>query len=227
MKAFVFRVLGVVSLIGFLLAMLSCARDQQLISITVQPNTENFGAPDPSLNVQLRALGTYVHPPVTKDITGQVTWVSNTPDVASVTSTGLLSPGGLACGNAQVTATIQTNHSAGDRESNGAIITGFMTANVTCPGSGGGGGGGGSVLTLTVDNNGIGTGTVNSSTGGSCSAYPCNLIVTGGTTVNLTAVAAGGSTFVGWASCDSLSGANNEVCTVNISSNRTVTVTFN
>ena len=32
--------------------------------------------------MQLRALGTYIHPPVTKDITNQVTWESNTtPDV--------------------------------------------------------------------------------------------------------------------------------------------------
>jgi hypothetical protein len=225
MRALVLRSLGAATLCVLLVGMLSCARDQQLVSVRVQPDTEDFGTPDPALNVQLRALGTFIHPPVTKDITNQVTWVSNTPDVASVTSTGLLSPGGLACGNAQVSATVQTNSSAGNRTSKGAIITGFMTANVACPGQGGGGG---SVLTLTVDNNGTGSGTVNSSSGGSCSAYPCKLIVTSGNTINLTAVAASGSTFVTWAGCDSVSGATNEVCTVNnISSNRTVTVTFN
>jgi len=86
------------------LSLSSCARDQQLTSITVQPPIETFGATnipvnlDAGLDVQLRALGTYIHPPVTKDITNQVTWNSNTPDMVTVSSTGLITDTGFSCG---------------------------------------------------------------------------------------------------------------------------------
>ena len=87
-----------------MLSLSSCARDQQLTSITVQPLIETFGATnipvnlDAGLDVQLRALGTYVHPPVTKDITNQVTWNSNTPAMVTVSSTGLITATGFSCG---------------------------------------------------------------------------------------------------------------------------------
>jgi len=127
------RFVAVFAMLIYCAGLLSCAHDQQLTSITVQPDTENFGVADPSLQVQLRALGHYIHPPVTKDITDQVTWATNTAAVATVSSTGLLAPGGSACGNAQITATVRTNHSSADRPSTGAIITGSMTATVVCP----------------------------------------------------------------------------------------------
>jgi hypothetical protein len=132
MKCKGFRFVLVITLF-YVIALAGCAHDQQLTSITVQPDTEDFGVPDPSLHVQLRALGHYIHPPVTKDITDQVTWSTNTADVATVSASGLLAPGGVACGNALITATVRTNHSDADRPSSGAIITGSMTANVACP----------------------------------------------------------------------------------------------
>jgi len=116
----------------------SCGHDQQLVSIDVEPTTETFGAAnipvteDAGLNVQLRALGTYIHPPVTKDITSQVTWASNTPAVATVNSSGILTAAGVDCGNALISATVTTNRSAGNLSSKGAIVTGSMTANVVC-----------------------------------------------------------------------------------------------
>jgi len=115
-----------------------CGHEQQLVSIEVTPTTETFGAAnvpvssDAGLNVQLRALGTYIHPPVTKDITTQVTWASNTPSVATVDSTGLLTAAGVDCGGSIISATVQTNKSAGNLSSSGAIVTGTMTANVVC-----------------------------------------------------------------------------------------------
>src|SRR5260370_36000139 len=74
----------------------SCGRDQELVSIQIQPAVETFGASnvpvpdDRGLTVQLRALGTYIHPPVTKDITTQVTWASNDTQMMTVDSNGLL-----------------------------------------------------------------------------------------------------------------------------------------
>ena len=113
----------------------SCGHDQQLVSIAVEPTIETFGAPnvpvnlDAGLNVQLRALGSYIHPPVTKDVTNQVTWVSNTPGIATVSSSGLLTATGQDCGTGLVSATITTNN-AGTVHSSGAIVTGTMTVNV-------------------------------------------------------------------------------------------------
>jgi len=52
---------------------------------------DNAGA-----GVQLRALGSYIHPPVTKDITNKVTWASNDTRMFSVSSTGLLTATGFA-----------------------------------------------------------------------------------------------------------------------------------
>ena len=127
-------------LAAFLLSTMSaCGHDQQLESITIIPAVENFGSTktpvpdDAGLNVQLRALGSYIHPPVTKDITRQVTWTSNTPQMVMVDANGVITATGLACGGAIISATIVTNHSDGAISSTGALVTGSMTANVICP----------------------------------------------------------------------------------------------
>jgi len=200
-------------------ALSSCAHEQQLTSIAVQPIIQTFGAADipvsadAGLNVQLRALGTFIHPPVTKDITDQVIWNSNTPDMVTVTPAGLLVVTGVACGSALVSATVTTNKSSGNLDSSGAIVTGNMTANVVCFGSG---------PTLTVNFAGTGSGTVTSSPSGLSCATTCSAHFTSGT-VTLTATP-NGSTFGGWSGCDSISG---QACTVDLTSDRTVTATFN
>ena len=123
---------------GLLLGLNSCAHDQQLVSIEVQPAVENVGSTstpvpdDAGFQVQLRALGTYIHPPVTKDITNQVTWASNTSQMFTVNSTGLMTATGESCGGTLVSATAHTNTSAGGIGSSGAVVTGYMTANVVC-----------------------------------------------------------------------------------------------
>lgn len=116
----------------------SCGHSQQLVSIQIQPATETFGLPttpvseDAGLQVQLRALGTYVHPPVTKDITNEVTWASNDTQMLTVNSAGILTATGLSCGSTLISATSNTNADAGGVSSSGAIVTGYMTGNVTC-----------------------------------------------------------------------------------------------
>jgi Bacterial Ig-like domain (group 2) len=124
---------------AFLLVPLSaCGHAQQLESITVIPTIETFGATnipvntDAGLNVQLRALGSYSHPPVTKDITTQVTWSSNTPDMVTVDAAGLITATGNSCGGTIISATVTINHSDGNIPSKGAIVTGSMQANVVC-----------------------------------------------------------------------------------------------
>ncbi len=226
MKVLEFRSVGALALVGLLVMLSSCAHDQQLVSISISPAEQGFGAPDPALQVQLRALGQYIHPAVTKDITDKVTWASNTLTVATVTPTGVLFPTGSACGGALVSATVQTNHSTGNRSSSGALITSTIVVTVNdmntpgCPGFGGSG----AQPTLTVDFAGTGTGTVNSSPAGLGCSSACSANFTSGTVVTLTATPTGTSTFGSWVGCDNLSGVN---CTVDLTSNRTVTVTFN
>src|SRR5262249_25872984 len=140
-----------------------CARDQRLVSIEIQPGTETFGAsniPVPAnagLSVQLRALGHYIHPPVTKDISGEVAWVSNDIQMVTVNSKGLLTAVGNSCGSSLVSATVTTNYSTGNRQSSGAVVTGAMNANVVCFT---GTTGNNALLTIIITPSGFGTVTV-------------------------------------------------------------------
>jgi len=222
-------VVVLVAAAGLLFSVNSCGRSQELVSIQIQPVSETFGSSttpvnfDAGLTVQLRALGTYIHPPVTKDITSEVTWASNDTQMMTVDSAGLVAVTGFTCGGTLVSATLQTNSSAGGISSSGAIVTGYMTGNVVCY-TGTGGGTGNPALTLTF---GSGTGTVTSSPPGlSCTnPGPCvTQAFTSGTPVTLTATPTGTSTSVSWAGCDSSASTN--PCTLNLTGNRTVTVTF-
>jgi Bacterial Ig-like domain (group 2) len=224
MKVLSFRSLGALALCFLLVGMLSCAHDQQLVSISIEPSTETFGASDipvPSdagLSVQLRALGHYIHPPVTKDITSQVTWVSNTPGIATVDASGLLVVTGLDCGGSLVSATVQTNHSAGDRPSSGAIVTGTMAANVVC--FTGTGGGTSPVLTVNV----AGTGTVSSAPAGINCPTQCTATFTSGTPITLIATPTAPATTVTWAGCTPQT--NPLACDLTITATTTVNATF-
>jgi hypothetical protein len=200
----------------------------------VQPNTETFGdasTPPPldaGLQVQLRALGTYIHPPVTKDITSQVTWSSNDAQMFTVDASGMLTVVGQACGSTLISATVTTNTSSGGVSSHGALVTGYMTANVVCfTSSGSGGGASGPTITLTFG--GTGTGTVTSNPVGlSCasSAASCAATFPSGTNLKLTASPNG--TFGGWSGgCDSTSGSGLDCLINNLTAPRAVTATFN
>jgi hypothetical protein len=212
-------VLAVVAAAGLLLSLSSCARDQELTNITIQPATETFGATnipvgaDQGLNVQLRAIGTYAHPQITKDLTNEVAWSSNTPGLVTVNSTGLLTATGQDCGNGLVSATVTMNKSSGN------IATAYMTATVVCfTGTGPTG------PTLIV-NFGGGSGFVISTPGGIGCASTCAAIFPTGTTVTLNATPTSPSTMVNWTSgCTTVSG--NSCVVQNLTTDTTVTVVF-
>ncbi len=223
MRAFLFRAIGTLVIACSLVAALSCARDQQLEFIEVIPTTETFGAStipvidDTGLSVQARALGHYIHPPVVKDITDQVTWGSNDPQMVIVNSTGLITAVGNACGSTIVSATVQTGHGNGGRSSSGAIVTGSMTANVVCF-TGTGSGGTNPILAVTV----TGTGSVVSSpTGISCPGI-CSAGFASGTPLTLTATPSGSATNVLWSGC----APTGLTCTITLTANSPVTATF-
>jgi hypothetical protein len=123
-KCFGFSVLIVFGVI--LLALSSCAREQQLQSINVTPNSVTFLSPGTTITFQLKAYGTYIHPPETKDITNLVTWASQSTDLVEVTSVGVLSSSQTGhCGITSVTASMSDPGGP-----SGNVIVGTATATV-------------------------------------------------------------------------------------------------
>src|SRR5580658_9942798 len=118
---FRFRCALALLLAAFLISTVGCAHDQQLVSISLVPSAVTVGATtvpvseDAGASVQMRALGSYIHPPVTKDITNQVTWASDAVQMFTLSSgtPGLLTATGDYCGGTVVSATLTTNTSAG------------------------------------------------------------------------------------------------------------------
>jgi len=209
---------GLVTIAGFLLSLNGCAHDQQLVSMTIQPTTFTFLQPDPTAQAQFTAIGTYIHPPATKDISSQVTWKSNVDQVAVVSSTGLVSPASsLTCGTAQITAT--ANQSAGP---GGNTVFAFATVTVNnpavpgCPGFG-------VDATLTVQI--IGMGTVTSNPAGiNCVSSTCSATFPEGSTITLTAAPAMGFSFANWSAGCTPSGST---CSLMLNTNSTIVATFN
>lgn len=122
---------GIALVLAF--SQIGCSVGQQLVSIDVTPGAVVFGSAclpgDTNCDgVTLKAIGTYSHPPATKDITTQVTWASDIPGVVTVNSSGALTAG-AECGVANVTATDtkDTPH--------GSVITGRATVTVDGPSS--------------------------------------------------------------------------------------------
>jgi len=71
---------------------LSCGLDHKLVAIEIQPAAGfNFATPDPAAQGVFTAIGTYVHPPGTADITSKVTWKTDVPQLLVVTG-GVVSP---------------------------------------------------------------------------------------------------------------------------------------
>jgi len=101
----------------------SCGHDQQLVSIALQPSGfvfEGFGAQG-----QFTAIGTYIHPPQTKDITTQLLWKIDVANLATITQTGLVTSIRTdGCGSGDVTATYYSNPS---NPSKGTTIIGTAT----------------------------------------------------------------------------------------------------
>jgi hypothetical protein len=98
-------------------ALPSCGFRRQLLSITVIPNTVTIVGPGG--NVQFQAIGNYIHPPDSRDITNSVAWQSAAPQVVSITAAGLATSG-AACGtNITITA---TGHSDPHDSSSGIVV---------------------------------------------------------------------------------------------------------
>jgi hypothetical protein len=214
-RSYIGLAMGVLVAVGAVLSLPSCGHDQKLVSLQIQPQTFTFLTPDTSAKEQFTAIGTYIHPPATKDITKQVTWSVDFANVITMNQ-GLVSPFGQGgCGGVDVMATAPEGTGGA-----GNIVVATATAivddpaNILCPG-------GGKLATLAVGV--VGFGTVTSlpaaisctATGGTCVAT-----YSVGASVLLTASAA----TVVWGNCP---GASGNTCPITIPTGGTaVNATF-
>jgi hypothetical protein len=211
-----FSILALIAAATFFVNLSSCGFNRHLVSISISPSGATFGAVDPNLFVNFTASGTYEHPPSTKDVTNLVTWQSDTPQVAQVSSTGVVTPN-TNCGSANVFATFYDSPNLVSSNEAHIVVDGPAADGCTPAGP---------QPILTVDFAGTGTGTV---TGAISCASPssCSEQFTTGATVSLTATPNSGQAFEGWSGCTSTSGTNSSVCSVTLEISTTVTATFN
>ena len=187
---------GALLIAGTVLSLPSCGHDQKLQSITISPAAVTYQSPQ-SVSAVLKAYGTYIHPPATKDISAEVTWATDVPDMlvlTPLTDGEQVGPNG-ACGIADVSATAPEGTGGA-----GNIVVGYATMTIdgsqpTCPGASSTDG----EVVVTPAGTGIGT-VVSSPTGITCPGTACGALFTPGT-VTLTATAGASSTFGGWQQC--------------------------
>ena len=187
------------ALIATAMNSLSCMHERKLISINLRPaGGFNFPTPDPTVQGVFTALGNYIHPPDTRDITDKVTWKTDIPQLLQVTG-GVVSPQpGNVCGIADVTASM---NEGGNLVIGRATVVVNDPTNPVCPG------GSQSHGVVTVGFLGNGTGKVTSSPAGiNCPSQACGAQFNLGETIVLTATPDPGSTFGGWTNCDDPNG---------------------
>jgi hypothetical protein len=213
MKSSWIRCIGVCVIATATVLSLSCGQEQRLVSITVTPaHVDFFGA---GAQFQMQAMGNYIHPPATKDITRTVTWASNDPGGVTMTQTGLATSINI-CGFGQITATAYSNPAnppAGSAIQGSADFDILLNGSPNCS----------QLANLTVTIGGGVGGNVASSPGGITCPSVCSNNFAVGTTVTLTAQPSGGGTFSTWSGCDSTSG---NICVVTMSAARTITANF-
>ena len=220
-RSYVALALGALVAAGGALILPSCGHDQKLTRIDVRPTGGfTFPLPDPGSTAQYSAIGTYIHPPASKDITSQATWAvdTNVVDIAG----GLVTTNG-SCGSADVSATMPEGTGGASN-----IVVGYSFVVVKNPADPNCPGGSANTGVLVVTPAGSGVGTVTSQPGGiNCPGTACGAQFAAGDVVTLTATAGTNSSFAGWTNCTSTSNLNQ--CTVLIPGAGVVNViaTFN
>ena len=190
--------MGALVMVAALLSVPSCGHDQKLVSLTVQPTAFTFLTQ--AGTEQYTAIGTYIHPPATKDLTSQATW--KVDDGIVHINAGLVSADPLlGCGGGTISASLPEGTGGAEN-----IVIGYGTVTVDnpsdplCPG-------GGKFATLSVGI--VGTGTVTSLPGGiSC---PGTCIATFDVNASVLLTASGPA--VTWQNCPQSSG---NTCAVTI-----------
>ncbi|PYX49210.1 MAG: hypothetical protein DMG79_09420 [Acidobacteria bacterium] len=213
--------ISIFTLVGtgaWLLSLSSCARDQQLIGITVSPSSFTFLSPDPSLVANFSAVGTYIHPAEHKDISALVTWGNNVPQLLNMNQ-GSVSPTGNGCGVINISASYDKGTGpSGNLVSGGATVIVNDALIPSCPG-------GSSAPILTVvpqATSSTGDSITSSPAGIDCPAQTCGAPFASGTSVTLTASPS--ANFVSWGT--TCQGAVGNVCVITVTTSTSVTAIF-
>ncbi len=159
-RSYIGLALGALVAVGAVLCLPSCGHDQKLVSLTIQPATFAFLEPYPTGTEQYTAVGTYIHPPATMDVTSQATWKID-DGVVTLSAPGLFtpapppagSPPGTPppCGGGNISASVPEGTGGSSN-----VLIAYATVTVDdpsrliCPG-------GGTVATLSVGVIGQGT----------------------------------------------------------------------
>lgn len=207
-----FSIIALIITAACFLSLSNCGFNQHLLSIQVLPSSVTFGGVGAA--VQFKALGTYDHPPETKDITATVTWSIDSQNLVTFSSS---TPGLVTaindCGTGNVMASMQDGPN--DRFGT-AFVSASGVGTTVCTQA---------VLTVVV----AGSGSVTSSPTGITCPSACNAAFPLDGTVNLTALPGTGATTVTWtwpvgtAGCSLVSATG---CTVVLNTNQTITATF-
>ena len=200
-----FSVIVLFAAATFLLNVSSCGFNQHLISIQVQPSGATFNSVGSS--IIFKAIGTYEHPPATKDITDLVTWSVDSQNLVTITNTSLVTALSI-CGSGNLTASY---YDSPNLVTGSAFLTGGGAGTAACNQA---------VLTVNI----VGAGSIVDSTGVIKCPGTCSADYALGSTIGLTATPSGASTQVNWTNCNTFSGFN---CTVVLNVDTAVTATFN
>lgn len=195
------------------------ATGRVLTSISIIPLTQTVGRVGET--AQFLAIGTYSAPPLTADLTNQVTWLSSDTDVGTINATGLATTIGTGTSSIAALMTLPDT----------SVIS--ATGTLTWP-TGTSDSGSPTTPTLTLLNLGSGGGTVSGPNNLSCvsvagvttSSSTCTATFTLNQTVTLIAAPDANSVFDGWASnCTPVPGSPME-CTITLTNNSSVGAIF-
>jgi len=124
-QSYIGLAMGVLVTAAFL-ALPSCGFDRKLVSITINPPGASIVGPGVVVNFQ--AIGNYIHPGNSRDITDSVVWTSAAPQVISIVSNTGVATSGTACGtNITITATWYSN----PQTQSGSVVVGTAAVDVT------------------------------------------------------------------------------------------------
>jgi len=122
--------LGAMVVLALATLLLGCGFKRQLVSIEVIPSGSNITGT--GVIVDFKALGHYIHPPDTHDITDQVTWESSAPQIISIDANTGVAVSGDGCGtNILITATGYSDPNS----HSGGVVVGTGTVSVTQKGN--------------------------------------------------------------------------------------------
>ncbi len=199
-----FSINALIAAATFLFNLSSCGFNQHLVSIQVIPSGATFHFV--GSQSRFTAMGTYEHPPATKDITDLVTWSVDSQNLVTITDVNLVTAVSI-CGTGNLYASY---YDSPNEVTGSAFLTGGGAGTATCDQG---------VLTVNV----VGPGTVVDSTGVINCPITCSADYALGSTIGLTATPGAGATLTSWTNCSETAG---DTCTVVLNVDTTVTATF-